>query len=67
MSVKSAPYYWLECDEPGCGAKSTESSEHTAWSDLDGAIGQAEGADWQVEDGHYCDIHWTTPTGEDDE
>lgn len=54
MSVKSAPYYWLECD--GCGAKSTEGGDHSAWSDVNGAKEDAEGSDWSVEGGaHYCD------------
>ena len=32
MSVKSAPYYWLVCDAPGCGVSSTEGSEFAAWA-----------------------------------
>lgn len=58
MSVKSAPYYWLECDEPDCGNISTEGSDYTAWSDLDGAIAEADGSDWLLlGDKHYCDGH----------
>lgn len=58
MSIKTEPYYWLECDEPDCRNISTESSEHTAWSDINGALEQAEGAEWLLIDGkHYCDGH----------
>lgn len=58
MSIKSEPYYWLECDELDCTNISTESSEHTAWSDINGAIEQADGAEWLiVGDRHYCDGH----------
>lgn len=59
MSVKSAPYYWLECDHPGCGRKSTEGSDHSAWSEIDGAEESARDYDWFVEqDGvHFCEEH----------
>ena len=52
MSLKSAPYYWLECDD--CGEKSTEGGDYTAWSDHGAAESDAEVSDWYVEDGH----HW---------
>lgn len=59
MSVKSAPYYWLECDHEGCGLKSTYGGEYTAWSDESGAIEDATGSGWLIIDGkHYCDQHW---------
>jgi hypothetical protein len=63
MTVKSAPYYWLECDEPGCGIKSTENSEHTAWSDEGYALDSAIDSDWLAVPGedkvakHYCEDH----------
>lgn len=44
MSVKSAPYYWVECD--GCGAISTESSEHSAWVEAAYAIDHAMDVEW---------------------
>lgn len=53
MSLKSEPYYWLECD--GCGAKSTECGEYGAYSDPSGAQDDAEGNDWSERDGKdYC-------------
>lgn len=53
MSVKSAPYYWLICD--CCGAKSTEDSEHSAWSEEADALMIAEESDWMRIDGKdYC-------------
>lgn len=54
MSIKSAPYYWVECDD--CGAKSTEGGEHSAWSEGDMAWEEAYNSDWGAVDGkHYCD------------
>ena len=54
MSLKSAPYFWIECDD--CGTKSTENSEHSAWSDHGHARDEAINSDWYVEeDGDYCD------------
>ena len=44
MSLKSAPYYWVICD--GCGANSTEASEHSAWSEPGVALEDAENWDW---------------------
>lgn len=57
MTVKSAPYYWLECDGEDCNRKSTEHSDYAAWADEAQAKDDArEGSDWQVKDGkHYCD------------
>lgn len=55
MSVKSKPYYWLECDD--CGVKSTEHGEYTAWVSVEDARSEAE--DW---DGNWVsapdDIDW---------
>ena len=55
MSVKSAPYYWLECD--GCKVKSTEDGDVSAWSDKGDALDQAvEYGEWVLDDqdGHFC-------------
>ena len=54
MSIKSAPYYWVECD--GCGAKSTEGGDFSAWADAATAEEDAHGSDWTEDNGkHYCD------------
>lgn len=53
MSVKSAPYYWLECDS--CGEKSTEGTDYSAWSDEGDAYDQAYNHDWvRIPAGDYC-------------
>ncbi len=59
MSLKSAPYYWIECD--GCGAKSTEDGEFSAWGDQGSAYDDAHNnAEWITIDagvemaGDYC-------------
>lgn len=68
MSVKSEPFYWLTCDEPGCGVKSTEDSEYAAWSDLQQARQDAEDGDWQRYEGRdYCQMHRRTLCAECDE
>jgi hypothetical protein len=62
MSIKSAPYYWIECDQPDCGEKSTEGGDHSAWSDINGAEEDAYNSDWGMADGkHYCPPHIPQP------
>ena len=65
MSIKSAPYYWLECD--ACGVKSTEDGDISAWSEVDHAFDDAGHRDWTItNDGkHYCWQH--RPKDEEDE
>jgi hypothetical protein len=54
MAIKSAPYYWLICDE--CGhSQADDDSDYSAWSDESSAIDAAEGWDWRIDDGrHFC-------------
>lgn len=70
MTIKSAPYYWVECDL--CEASATEGSDHSAWSEPDHATSDAENAGWTVGGengapervGHVCDDcapRWTCP------
>jgi hypothetical protein len=42
VSVKSKPFYWLECDD--CGLKSTEGGDAAAWIDVESA--RLEAAEW---------------------
>ena len=52
MAIKSAPYYWVECD--GCGARH-EDGEYSAWGDPGSAVDYAIGSDWTEKDGvHHC-------------
>lgn len=52
MSIKSAPYYWLECD--GCG-KGSAVCDYAAWQSVDDAISEAEGNAWYLRPAqHYC-------------
>ncbi len=54
MSLKSAPFYWLECD--GCGGRSPDVDDISAWADSSAAEDNARDSDWYVEkDGHYCE------------
>ena len=50
MPIKSAPYYWLECDNCGTTA---EYGDFSAWKDQDSAIGHA--CDWtHGGEKHHC-------------
>lgn len=45
MTVKSAPYYWVECD--GCGTSAAQ-GDFTAWRDHGDAVTEAQGSDWRI-------------------
>ena len=45
MTLKSAPYWWVECAL--CKTKASEGGDYSAWSDKDGAISEAEGQDFR--------------------
>jgi len=47
VSLKSAPYYWLECDQ--CGVKSTDEGEFAAWSDSGTAFDNARDDEWTTD------------------
>ena len=54
MSVKSAPYYWIVCDQ--CGVKSTEDSDYTAWADQVDAYEQANDHGWvRIPGSDFCE------------
>lgn len=58
--IKSKPHYWLECDQAECTVKSTDGGEYGAWSDLAGALDEAQDSDNFVvlDNGHhYCAEH----------
>jgi hypothetical protein len=57
MSLKSAPYYWLECDR--CGDKSTEAGDFSAWAEPQGAHDEAGNSGWtEIDGGDYCSGCW---------
>jgi hypothetical protein len=52
MSIKSAPYYWVECD--GCGER-CEYDEFTAMANEGSAIDMALDAEWSTDGSeHHC-------------
>ncbi len=60
MSLKSAPFWWVICDD--CGASAQESSDVSAWMRQDVAVDEALAQDWWIADRHdddrgkdYCD------------
>lgn len=61
MAFASKPYYWLECEDPGClGRFPSESDDANAWDDpeLLTEIAAAD-EDWRIssDDTHWCPIH----------
>lgn len=66
MSMKSAPYYWLACDWPGCVAESGDDDDYRAYSDVTSACDMAAYCDWRTIDGKdYCPRHWHDPSDEE--
>ena len=61
MTLDSKPFYWMTCDAPECGVKSTEGGEFDAWADSDTAIDDARNSDFWVDvkgDGRaFCEEH----------
>lgn len=52
MSIKSAPYYWVECD--GCGAR-CEYGDFSAMADPGAAVDGAYDDEWSVQgERHHC-------------
>jgi hypothetical protein len=71
VSLKSAPYYWVECDAEGCTSRAPD-HDVSAWADEDQAIGDASTDGWVMEGcegfpegiGHWCFNHshtWVCP------
>lgn len=59
MALRSADFYWLECDE--CGVKSTENSDVAAWGEIEHAVDEARDSEWCIiehfvveKSKHYC-------------
>jgi hypothetical protein len=67
VSYQSAPFWWVICDAPNCGVKSTEGGDYAAWDDASGARDDAIDSGW-VSDAddqrHYCDDHHRYVCGE---
>lgn len=64
MSLKSAPCYWLECDEPGCGVVCPD-GEVTAYSSPSHPGEVAADSDWLVlHTFQFCHIHANDHCGE---
>lgn len=58
MSVKSATFYTLDCDEPGCDTDLSEIAD--TWQyEVSTARDTAMNYDWHHEDGKdYCEAHF---------
>ena len=47
MSIRSAPYYWLECDS--CAARCPDSDDEIqAWASREAAVDYARDNDWSI-------------------
>lgn len=47
MTIKSSPYYWVECDEKGCDSRSpSEYDDYSAMGSKQDAIYYAEDCEW---------------------
>lgn len=60
MTIKSALFYWVECDAQDCDVRCPEESdEMVAWSDDVDAWTSAEASEWKhaVDGKHYCYDH----------
>ena len=60
MTIKSAPFYWVECDHDGCKQRTpSEGCEISAWADEDQAGAGADDDGWATTDDckHYCEDH----------
>ena len=55
MSLRSAPYWWYECDR--CGVSAQDGSDYSAWQEKAAAVLEPEDAGWWIDDdGHaLCD------------
>lgn len=67
MTLKSKPYWWVECDHDECPARCPDGEYEgiTAWEDDDCAEQSAQDADWWVQPSawggaprHWCDEHY---------
>lgn len=58
--IREVVYYQVVCDYPDCDhTTETHDSEHSAYSDPDGAETIAEASEWMCEGlKHYCPCHY---------
>lgn len=61
MSLKSAPFYWVECDSEGCDARcpGSDNEDCIAYVTPDQATDTAECSEWTLTDDgkHFCQEH----------
>lgn len=58
MAVRSAPFYWIECDVRGCSETCPTGDEISAWDSEDTAIDMARESGWLLVGNHeYCPEH----------
>ena len=64
MPVKSAPYYWIECDN--CGER-CDYGDYAAWGEIDQAVAATDAYDWTNDgDRWHCVKCPVLPEGETD-
>lgn len=63
MTLKSGPYFWVECDWEDCAANAQEDGEYAAWSEASAAVDDADSAGWLIvrspdaTERYYCTKH----------
>jgi hypothetical protein len=57
MSVKSKPYFWVECDGDRCAARLPDGDEYSAYGDREETITMATDSGWVLTaaGGLYCE------------
>ncbi|MFD5864390.1 hypothetical protein ACFWGP_05530 [Agromyces sp. NPDC127015] len=57
--MRSAPFYWLVCDYPGCNRSSTEDGDYAAFDSIDFAKRDARENEWVITTllDHFCVEH----------
>lgn len=66
MTIKSAPFYWVECDR--CGVSAEEGGDYASWGDAQQAAESADDAGFHIEGGnHVCENCIPHPPDWDDE
>lgn len=65
MALYEVKMWRLGCDFPGCGAAAQDDTEYHAWADQEGAVHDAESAEWLKGPStwkpvpYYCTDHQT--------
>jgi hypothetical protein len=57
MPLKSAPYYWVECDK--CGGRA-DYGDYAAWMDASSAVEQLDDSGWLTINSEKGELYYCT-------